>query len=282
MRFLKNIATLVLILSTALPAFASRLDTIQVYSPSMKRKINVSVIKPDNITPRDTLPTVYLLHGYGDNHLRGYLALTDVRSYADALRLLIVIPDAETSWYFDSPIDPKCRFETFVSTELVKYIDANYPTKARRDARAVTGLSMGGHGALYLAIRHQDTFGAAGSMSGGVDFRPFPNSWDIKLRLGTKANNPKTWDANTVIAQLPKLKPGALSLIIDCGTEDFFYQVNCNLHNELIRLGIPHEFTTRPGNHSWPYWQRSLRDHMLFFNDFFHKATVEVPFCQQK
>ena len=81
------------------------------------------------------------------------------------------------------------------------------------------------------------------------------------------------------MAQLPKLKPDALSLIIDCGTEDFFYKVNCNLHAELTRLGIPHEFTSRPGNHSWNYWKRSLRDHMLFFNDFFHKATVEVPFC---
>ncbi|MCI6856854.1 MAG: esterase family protein, partial [Bacteroidales bacterium] len=68
MKLLKRIAILVLILSVSLPACASVLDTIQVYSPSMKRKINVSVIKPDNITPRDTLPTVYLLHGYGDNN----------------------------------------------------------------------------------------------------------------------------------------------------------------------------------------------------------------------
>lgn len=92
---------------------------------------------------------------------------------------------------------------------------------------------MGGHGALYLAIRHQDVFGAAGSMSGGVDFRPFPEKWDIKLRLGDQKTHKENWDKNTVMAQLPLLKDGALQLIIDCGTEDFFFDVNVKLHEAL-------------------------------------------------
>lgn len=151
----------------------------------------------------------------------------------------------------------------------MKYIDKNYLTDARRERRAVTGLSMGGHGALYLAIRHQDVFGAAGSMSGGVDFRPFPEKWDIKLRLGDQKTHKENWDKNTVMAQLPLLKDGALQLIIDCGTEDFFFDVNVKLHEALTKQGIHHEFTSRPGKHSWVYWRRSLRDHMYFFSDYF-------------
>ena len=168
--------------------------------------------------------------------------------------------------------DGSMIYETFVAKELVDFVDSRYPTVPDRRHRAITGLSMGGHGALYLAIRHQDTFGAAGSMSGGVDFRPFPDNWDIKKRLGEKSEYPENWDRNTVMAQLPLLKPGALSMVFDCGTEDFFYEVNCNLHDEMARLKIPHEFTTRPGAHNWDYWRRSLRDHLLFFSDFFKET----------
>ena len=73
------------------------------------------------------------------------------------------------SWYWNSPVDPKSQYETFISDELIKAIDSKYKTIKNRTGRAITGLSMGGHGALYLAIKHQDVFGAAGSMSGGVD-----------------------------------------------------------------------------------------------------------------
>lgn len=270
MKQLRFFATIIAIIAFSLPSLASRLETIEVKSESMNKNVNVSVVLPDSYGAR-RLPVVYLLHGYGDNNLIGYLNRTNVRQLADQQNLIVVIPDGGTSWYFDSPIDPTYRYETFVAKELVAYVDKNYITDARRERRAITGLSMGGHGALYLAIRHQDTFGAAGSMSGGVDFRPFPNSWDIKLRLGEEKTHQSNWDNNTVVGQLPLLKDGALQLVIDCGTEDFFFEVNTQLHEALTKQGIHHEFTSRPGNHSWDYWRRSLRDHILFFSDYFTK-----------
>ena len=96
---------------------------------------------------------------------------------ADEKGIIFVCPDGKNSWYWDSPKNPSYRYETFISNELINYIDANYPTVASRDKRAITGLSMGGHGALYNAIRHKDVFGAAGSTSGGVDIRTFSNQW---------------------------------------------------------------------------------------------------------
>ena len=93
---------------------------------------------------------------------------------------------------------------------------------------------MGGHGALYLAFRHQDIFGAAGSMSGGVDIRPFPNNWDLEKRLGKQSEYPERWEQHTVIELLHLLTPNSLKLIIDCGTEDFFYEVNKKLHDCLL------------------------------------------------
>lgn len=266
--------TFLFFLAALLPAsaFAARVDTLAVHSAAMNKEVGVAVVTPDDYGTQP-LPTVYLLHGYGDNHLRGYLGLTNVRDLVDALDVIVAIPDAESSWYFDSPVNPSLRYETFVSDELVRYMDTNYNTVPTRSGRAVTGLSMGGHGALYLAIRHQDVFGAAGSMSGGVDFTPFPEKWNIKDALGDIADHPENWKKNTVMAQLPLLKDGALRLIVDCGTEDFFYQVNCNLHEALMEKGIGHEFTTRPGVHNWDYWRRSLRDHLLFFHDYFKEAV---------
>ena len=102
------------------------------------------------------------------------------KAMADTYGVIIVMPDGGfDSWYYDSPVEPTYRYETFVARELVEYIDSHYRTKAEPSARAIAGLSMGGHGALYLAIRHQNVFGAAGSLSGGVDIRPFPDNWNI-------------------------------------------------------------------------------------------------------
>ena len=70
------------------------------------------------------------------------------------------------------------------------------------------------------------------------------------------------------IAELINIEP-----LIDCGTEDFFYQVNCNLHNKLMEAGIPHDFYVRPGVHNWDYWRNSIKYQMLFFSDYFTKAA---------
>jgi S-formylglutathione hydrolase FrmB len=170
---------------------AAIVDTIQVYSQSMQKNIKAVVITPDNYANAKELPVVYLLHGYSGNHLDWITKAKGFEKAADQYNLIIVCPDGGYgSWYWNSPVDPKSQYETFVSVELVKAIDAMYKTIKDRTGRAITGLSMGGHGALYLAIRHQDVFGAAGSMSGGVDIRPFPNNWDMAKQLGTYAEQP--------------------------------------------------------------------------------------------
>src|SRR5690606_1283607 len=128
-----------------------------------------------------------------------------------------------TSWYFDSPIDPQMQYETYMSKELITRIDQTYRTLSDRSGRAITGLSMGGHGAFYLAFKHQDIWGAAGSMSGGVDLRPFPNNWDLAKRLGNYAEHKENWETNTVINLVHQLEGDHLKLIFDCGSSDFFY-----------------------------------------------------------
>lgn len=164
------------------------------------------------------------------------------------------------------------QFETYVSKDLVGYMDAHYRTVADRSGRAIAGLSMGGHGALWLSIRHRDTFGAAGSMSGGVDIRPFPEKWKMSVQLGEKNKNPEVWEKHTVINLVPTLKNGDLAMIIDCGYDDFFFKVNNNMHNELLNRGIMHDFIVRPGGHTSKYWNNSIDYQIVFFKKYFENA----------
>lgn len=251
--------------------WAHRVDTVAIYSQAMKKEIKAVVIAPT--VPGDVkIPSVYLLHGYGSD-FGTWLAVTkpSLSALADSLKVVFVCPDGEKAWYWDSPVNAGVRFETFVSKELPEYIDKHYNTISDRKGRAITGYSMGGHGALWVAFRHPEVFGACGSMSGGVDIRPFPDNWDMNKQLGEYAKYPKIWDEHTVINQLYRVKSGRQAIIIDCGTGDFFYEVNQKLHEKLLYNNIPHDYLTRQGGHTQEYWNNAVDYQLLFFTKYFSR-----------
>lgn len=255
--------------------YASTVDTVLTYSSTMKKGIKAVVVKPDAYAKSANLPVVYLLHGYSGNYADWILKVPEIKQYADVYNCLIVCPDGNfSSWYFDSPVDSTWKYETYISKELTQWIDQHYKTINDRKGRAITGLSMGGHGALYLSFRHQDIFGAAGSMSGGVDITPFPLNWDIAKRLGNYNTSEDVWSKNTVINLTHLLTNNSLALIIDCGADDFFYKVNVKLHEKLEYSNIAHDFISRPGAHTWDYWKNAVQYQLLFFHNYFEKATV--------
>lgn len=254
------------------PLFAQTVDTVEVYSPKMRKNIKNVIILPASYEKSSDVkyPVLYLLHGYGGRY-DTWITHTKKGLERDANKwnMIIVCPDGKNSWYWDSPVDPASQFETYISQELTNYVDRHYKTVAAPKGRAVTGFSMGGHGGLWLGISHPDVFGACGSMSGGVDIRPFPNNWDMKKLLGTYAANNKIWDEHTVVTQLDKIEPNSLAIIFDCGKDDFFYQVNEELHKQMLYRNIPHDYIVRPGAHTHEYWNNALDYQLLFFNKFF-------------
>lgn len=258
-------------LSLISPAFAAKVDTVETFSGAMKKKIKAVVITPEDYSPDKEYPVVYLLHGYSGSYADwSNKAARNIGAMADQYGFMVVCPDGGySSWYFDSPVEAAMKYETYVARELVNWVDKNYKTIRKPGARAITGLSMGGHGALYLAFKNQDIFGAAGSMSGGVDIRPFPNNWDLPKRLGTYSKAPQNWESNSVINMLHLVTPNSLALIIDCGTGDFFYQVNKNLHEKMVERNIPHDFISRPGGHTWEYWNNAVNYQLLYFSNHF-------------
>ena len=251
-------------------AFAAKVDTASVFSKAMNKAVKAVTIVPDAYTETKVYPVVYLLHGHGGNYGNWVNNAPEIKELADTYSMIIVCPDGGIdSWYWNSPVDPSYRYESFVAGELVDWVDAKFKTDKRREGRAITGLSMGGHGALYLALKHQDVFGAAGSMAGGVDIRPFPLNWGMAKRLGSYAEHEANWNSHTVINMLNLLSPGSLELLIDVGRGDFFYEVNEALHQELTYRNIPHTYTVRPGAHNWDYWVNSIRYQLLFMHEFF-------------
>lgn len=263
------------LLSTYL-VLAGNIDTLTLHNETMNRDIEVIVVTPDKAkkTKGEHFPVVYLLHGaYGD--AKAWLSIKpNLPELADELGMIFVTPSVLNSWYIDSPQMKDFQYETFMIKQLIPYIDKHYPTYDKREGRAITGLSMGGHGALYLSMRHKELFGAAGSMSGGVDIRPFPLNWNLPDVLGEMASNKQAWDDNTVVNQISRIYNGDLAITFDCGESDFFLQVNKDLHARLLGRGIDHDFTTRPGGHDAGYWSNSLDYHLLFFKKYFQKHNT--------
>jgi S-formylglutathione hydrolase FrmB len=108
-------------------------------------------------------------------------------------------------------------------------------------------------------------------MSGGVDIRPFPNNWTLQELLGPESENREVWEEHAAINQIDRLKDGDLAIFLDCGKDDFFFEINNDFHNKLNKYKINHDYIVRPGGHTWPYWINAVEYHLLFFKNFFDK-----------
>lgn len=265
-----SLIAICILLSTSV-VVASKVDTLTIVSKSMNKEIKNIVVTPDSYASNDNpLPVFYVLHGAGGGHYSWLKFYPEIIDYADKYNVILVFPDGDKfSWYFDSPIDSSFRYETYISVELIDSIDKGYNTIDHKNGRAITGLSMGGHGAFYLAFKHTDIWGAAGSISGGLDIRPFPAGWKISERLGTYSEYPENWEQNTIINMTHLIEKQSLQLIFDCGIDDFFYDANKRMHEKLVRQKIPHDYIERPGSHTLDYFKNSIKYHFLFFNDYF-------------
>jgi S-formylglutathione hydrolase FrmB len=278
--------------ATCLFSHAATVDSIDVPSTAMNKTYKAAVVLPASYTKsKAAFPVLYLLHG-GGGHFRDWLTQTPdkmlVKNLADQYNIIIVMPEGETfSWYLNSPLDKTSQFETYLTKEVIPKIDNSYRTVPNSKGRVITGLSMGGHGALYLSARHPDLYCAAGSMSGALDMNvknwripaDFANrvkeGWVRLLGPDTTTNN--AYFINSVVNMADRIKGNNLKLVIDCGVDDFLIEPNRELHRRLVYNGTPHDYTERPGGHTWEYWQNALPYHVMFFHQVLKTNGVTVP-----
>ena len=289
---MRPLLLLALLLLLAITTRAARVDTLAIPSAAMHKTYRAAVVLPASYAKnkKANYPVLYLLHGaYG--HFSDWLNKTPdkqlLHRLADQYNLIIVNPEGETfSFYLNSPVSPDSQFETYLTQEIISKIDQTYRTVADRKGRVIAGLSMGGHGALYLSARHPDLYCAAGSMSGALDLTslnrklsPTDAAQRAKLWtpiLGSETDNPERFAANSVISLLPQLHRNGLPLIIDCGVDDGLIDINRELHRRLVYNHTPHDYTERPGAHTWEYWQTALPYQVLFLTGVLRANGVAV------
>lgn len=267
----KFLCTLSIIFS--LPLYAYQTDTYTFKGKKTAIEKPVTVTIPDGYQESKKYNVIYVLHGYSGNH-SDWTKLTDIEKLADQYDVIIVNPDGNYgSWYLDSDIDKSSQYETYIAEDLVNYIDSIYSTNRSKSGRAITGLSMGGFGALHIAINNQARFAAVSGMSAGVDVRPFSAEFDLAKALGSYAENKEKWDSIAIINNLHKIAAGntawkkgadTLPIMLDIGVGDFFIEQNRALHQAMLDLRIRHDYIERPGIHDWHYWNKVIAYQFLF------------------
>jgi S-formylglutathione hydrolase FrmB len=232
------------------------------------------VLPPRNYDPQKRYPVLYLLHGASGSYADWYKN-TKLAEYLNNYDMFVVLPDGEKNgWYVDSTILPKSKYESYIPKELVPYIDSHYPSIADKTGRAICGLSMGGHGAITIAMKYPDIFGSASSLNGIMDIYRHPNEWDIAKKLDKQTKAKDAWLANSALKMVLGGKfPQGLSIFVSCGVNDFAIGENRDFHQALVLLGIDHSYVEHPGAHTWDYWNSHIEEHLLFHDRIFKQAV---------
>jgi S-formylglutathione hydrolase FrmB len=211
--------------------------------------------------------TLYLLHGLSDDYT-GWLRRSRIEPHAEKHPLMIVMPDGFRGFYTRNAHGPD--YARYVAEELVAQIERVFPAIPKREARGVGGLSMGGYGALRLALGYPHVFAAATSHSGAVMHgsrnhpRPGGALDEIEFRR-IFGDAPVGSDHDLCALAARCLSHGVLPKIrIDCGTADDLLADNRDLHAKLDALRVPHEYAEFPGGHDWDYWDLHVQDALAF------------------
>lgn len=269
-------------------------------------------LPPSYSTGSKRYPVAYYLHGASgsesDWSTQGRLGATmDSLVAAGMPEMIVVMPDGDDGWYttWTSQLSYRAcadtlrqespatycvhhqRYDDYVAKDLVRFIDAHFRTRADRDHRGIGGLSMGGYGALALALRYPDVFSAGASHSGVVapmyiGSKPFvapakfastmPELQTVASAFGQRfvsywGMDLARWrevDVLQTAAALQNRRTSIPSLFFDCGTEDGLVDQNRALHSELTRLGIAHSYAEWPGAHTWRYWSTHVRESLAW------------------
>jgi S-formylglutathione hydrolase FrmB len=271
MRIINRFLQVVLILFCFAAVASARVETVRFQSKLISATLPYNVILPaDYDTSRTTrYPVLYLLHGL-TGHYSDWVSRSNVADYAAEYRMIVVTPEGNDSWYTDSATVTTDKYESYVLKELIPDVEQRYRTIEARYGRSIAGLSMGGYGAIKFGLKSPGTFAFAASMSGAFGVTRFTEKeigarTDVLEKLfgpagsETRAGN----DLFDIIQKLPSNRVSALPYFyFDCGTEDvpFIFSFNRQLSELMLEKKIPHEYRQMPGDHSWAYWDRQIRE----------------------
>ena len=234
------------------------IETHLTQSNCLNKMVSFNALVPEG--KKGPFPVLYLLHGMSDNYT-AWMRRTSTERYVQDLPLIVIMPDGDRSFYCDAVNRPTWKYDTFMSSDLVNFVDETFQTIRSREGRAVAGLSMGGYGAMKLSLGHPDIYCAGISYSGAplAGSRNETPEWspsaDWKAIFGASSKGTD----NDVLALAERINRADLpALWIDCGVDDFLIEDNRKFHAYLQSLEIPHEYVEKPGAHGWEYWDDAI------------------------
>jgi S-formylglutathione hydrolase FrmB len=266
----------------------SRIDCDALNSKILKSPVHYCVYLPASYDagaaqhPAQKYPVLYFLHGLGDNEQTlfnsgGWTLLDDLRRQHKMGEFLIVAPEGGRTFYINSA-DGSVRYSDFFLQEFAPLIEAKYRIGKGRNNRAISGISMGGYGALRFAFSHPEMFSAVSAQSAAL-ITEFPQELDTAARSGAPLGKTLAavfgspievahWKENSpfVLAQRNLTAVRKLAIYFNCGKDDNygFEKGASALHEQLQTEGVKHEYHPYPGDHSLSYFLAHFTEVMEF------------------
>lgn len=297
------------------------LSTVEFFSPAVNRNMKFDIVLPEDYeTSTQRYPVLYLLHGYMQNYTiwgRNLAASFYARNLND---LILVLPDGGNSWYVNYASNEAGQlnnWEDHIIEDVISHVDETYRTEARREGRAIAGLSMGGFGAFALGLRHPQLFISIGSTSGALSYarteaaRIEAGVEDVPTQRSSE-NQARFEQADAFIAEIVAI-PGFSSqeertplgkafdtvdqaksydpfeiiynvpksqmphIYLDSGTEDGLIQEARELVQLLMVNNVPFDYMQSRGQHNSDYWRRSIGHMMTIQHEVMQRALGNRP-----
>lgn len=258
------------------------LEGKSVGSKILGRNVNYSIYLPPNYDESSgrKYPVLYLLHGYSDNETAwvqfGNVDQTADKAIAngDITPIIIVMPNGDLDWYVNDYAG-KVRWMDMFIQDFIPTIDKEYKTRASREYRAISGLSMGGYGSFMMCIRNPSVISQCAGLSAAFwgsekaffelkeNYKhPFwPSKTKDKEEIFKYYNNYNVID---LMKTLPLDSLKKVRWYFDCGDKDFVTDGNALLHIALNERKIEHEYRVSAGYHNWQYWRTHILDALKF------------------
>jgi S-formylglutathione hydrolase FrmB len=256
----------------------TRVECKAVESQILRRAVRYCVILPRSYDEQvqRRYPVLYHLHGLSEDEQT--LINTGLWDLVEQMQregrigeFLVVAPDGGSSFYINSR-DGRTRYEDFFIREFLPAIEQRYRIRRERSARGITGISMGGYGALRFALKYPDLFSSVSAHSAALMQRPpqILSAAGGSSALGGVFGSPidsAFWERNSPFTLARNTKGlSGLKIYFDCGREDHYgFATGAQQFHELLtRLGIPHEFHLYPGGHDWAYFAEHVDESLEF------------------
>jgi len=260
---------------SALSAPAARIECKPLPSKVLGHPVHYCIVMPPSYETDKTrkYPVLYFFHGLGDNeqmfvHGGAFNLVQDLWERKEIGEFVIVTPEAGATFYINA-LSGTVRYEDFLVQEFLPAIESRYRVSAGRATRGVSGVSMGGYGALHLAFRHPELFAAVSAHSPALIEQlpsvapPSPGS-GLRVRiLGETFGSPPDpvfWERNSPLTTARRANLTGLKIYFDCGDQDDFgFETGVRALDKILSSRhIAHEAHIYPGRHDWQYFAEHL------------------------